>query len=71
MESTIIQNEMLDELADELNLRDEIAAITARAMRGKLDFDGAIRERVRMLAGLTSKPWPGPRKVRLMPGRPR
>ena len=72
MESTIIQNEMLDELADELNLRDEIAAITARAMRGKLDFDGAIRERVRMLAGLDVEALArAKKKVRLMPGRPR
>lgn len=69
MESTIIQNEMLDELADELNLRDEIAAITACAMRGELDFDGAIRERVRMLAGLDVEALArAKKKVRLMPG---
>ena len=69
MESTIIQNEMLDELADELNLRDEIAAITACAMRGELDFDGAIRERVRMLAGLDVEALARvKKKVCLMPG---
>lgn len=52
MESTIIENEMLDELADEVGLRDHIAAITARAMNGELDFAGALRERVSLLAGL-------------------
>lgn len=52
MESTIIAEEMLDELADSLGLRDEIAAVTARAMQGELDFESALRERVRKLAGL-------------------
>lgn len=52
MESTIIENEMLDELADEAGIRDQIADITARAMNGELDFEGAIKERVGLLAGL-------------------
>ncbi len=52
MESTIIENEMLDELAAEVGLEAEIAAITARAMAGELDFEGAIRARVGMLKGL-------------------
>ena len=52
MESTVIENEMLDELAAELDLQERIAQITARAMRGELGFEEAIRERVRMLAGL-------------------
>ena len=52
MESTIIENEMLDELADEVGIRDQIAEITARAMNGELDFDDAIKERVALLAGL-------------------
>jgi phosphoserine phosphatase len=52
MESTIIENEMLDELAAERGIRDRIAAITARAMAGELDFEGAIRERVGMLKGM-------------------
>lgn len=69
MESTIIENEMLDELADELGLRNEIAAITARAMQGELDFDGAIRERVRMLAGLSEAALVrSEEKIRLTPG---
>jgi phosphoserine phosphatase len=52
MESTIIENEMLDELADEVGIRDQIAEITARTMNGELDFDEAIKERVGLLRGL-------------------
>ena len=52
MESTVIENEMLDELAAEFDLQERVAEITARAMRGELGFEEAIRERVRMLAGL-------------------
>lgn len=52
MDSTIIIGESLDELADHAGIRDEIAAITERAMRGELDFEGALRERVGRLAGL-------------------
>lgn len=52
MESTIIENEMLDELAEFLGLRTHIAAITARAMNGEIDFAGALRERVDLLKGL-------------------
>ena len=71
MESTIIENEMLDELADELGLRAEIATITARAMRGELDFEGAIRERVAMLADLEEEALlRSEAKIRIMPGAP-
>ncbi|GGF01198.1 phosphoserine phosphatase SerB [Aliidongia dinghuensis] len=52
MESTLIENEMLDELADHVGKRAEIAAITARAMNGELDFRGALDARVKLLAGL-------------------
>jgi len=52
MESTIIDNEMIDELAGALDLHEKIAGITARAMRGELDFAASLRERVAMLAGL-------------------
>ncbi|WP_028795432.1 phosphoserine phosphatase SerB [Thalassobaculum salexigens] len=52
MDSTIIVGESLDELAEYAGIRDQIAAITARAMRGELDFEGALRERVGMLKGL-------------------
>ncbi len=52
MESTIIEEECLDELADELNIRPQIADITARAMAGELEFEAALRARVDLLAGL-------------------
>ncbi len=52
MESTIIENEMLDELAEFLGLREHIAGITARAMNGEIDFTGALIERVGLLKGL-------------------
>ena len=52
MDSTIIGQECLDELADYAGLKDQVARITDRAMRGELDFRGALKERVRMLAGL-------------------
>ena len=52
MDSTIIGQECIDELADFAGLKDEIAAITERAMQGELDFEAALRERVALLAGL-------------------
>jgi phosphoserine phosphatase len=52
MDSTIITVECLDELADMAGLKPQIAAITARAMRGELEFESALRERVGMLKGL-------------------
>lgn len=52
MESTIIRQEMLDELGDYVGLKDHIAAITARAMNGEIDFKGAVHERVALLKGL-------------------
>ena len=52
MDSTIIGQECIDELADFAGLKSEIAAITGRAMRGELDFEAALRERVALLAGL-------------------
>lgn len=55
MESTIIDNEMLDELAGELGLGERIAAITARAMQGEVDFADALAERVGMLAGMDAE----------------
>jgi phosphoserine phosphatase len=55
MESTIIENEMLDELAEFLGLREHIAAITARAMNGEIDFAGALRERVALLKDLPAE----------------
>jgi phosphoserine phosphatase len=52
MDSTIIGCECLDELADFAGLKAEIAAITERAMRGEIEFEGALRERVGKLRGL-------------------
>ncbi len=52
MESTLIRNEMLDELAEFVGLSAEIAAITARAMNGELDFEAALDTRVGLLKGL-------------------
>lgn len=54
MDSTIIGCECLDELADFAGVKDEVAAITERAMRGEIGFEGALRERVAMLKGLES-----------------
>jgi phosphoserine phosphatase len=52
MDSTIVQGETLDELAAEAGIKDRIAAITIRAMRGELDFAEALIERVAALEGL-------------------
>jgi len=51
MESTIIQQELLDELAGQIGVRDQVAQITARAMNGEIDFGAALRERVALLTG--------------------
>jgi phosphoserine phosphatase len=69
MDSTIVTGETLDELADFAGLKQRIAAITARAMNGELDFKSALRERVAMLRGLSvealEQTW---QRVRLTPG---
>ena len=52
MDSTVIGQECIDELADFAGLKREIAEITERAMQGKLDFTSALRERVALLSGL-------------------
>jgi phosphoserine phosphatase len=51
MDMTIVAAETLDEVAAELGMGERIAAITKRAMRGEIDFDEALRERIGMLAG--------------------
>jgi phosphoserine phosphatase len=53
MDSTIINVECLDELADFAGVKAQVAEITERAMRGELEFEGALRERVGMLKGLS------------------
>ena len=52
MDSTMIGQECIDELADYAGIKPRIAEITERAMRGELDFASALRERVALLAGL-------------------
>ncbi len=52
MDSTMIAQECIDELAAEAGVGDRVSEITARAMNGELDFEGALIERVGLLAGL-------------------
>ena len=52
MDSTMIQQECIDELADYVGLKAHVAAITERAMRGEIAFEPALRERVALLEGL-------------------
>jgi phosphoserine phosphatase len=69
MESTMIENEMLDELADFLGLRETIAGITARAMNGELDFAAALNERIALLKGLpVGKLDEAAKRIRYTPG---
>jgi phosphoserine phosphatase len=55
MEATIIENEMLDELADALDLGPDIREITRRAMNGEIDFAAALETRVALLAGIEAR----------------
>lgn len=52
MDSTMIGQECIDELADYAGIKQQIAEITERAMQGELDFENALRERVALLEGL-------------------
>jgi phosphoserine phosphatase len=52
MDSTMIGQECIDELADMVGLKDKVSAITARAMNGEIAFEPALRERVALLKGL-------------------
>ncbi|MEH7827752.1 phosphoserine phosphatase SerB [Gemmobacter denitrificans] len=52
MDSTMIEQECIDELADEAGVGAHVAGITSRAMNGELDFEAALRERVGLLKGL-------------------
>jgi len=69
MDSTIVTGETLDELAAYAGLGEQVAAITARAMNGELDFKAALRERVAMLKSLSvvalERTW---QRIRLTPG---
>ncbi len=53
MDSTLIETEVIDELARAAGVGDRVAAITERAMRGELDFQASFRERVSLLKGLS------------------
>ncbi len=70
MDSTMITVECIDELADYAGLKPEIAAITEAAMRGELDFEGALDARVALLAGLDADVIDRclAERVRIMPG---
>ncbi|NGN40926.1 phosphoserine phosphatase SerB [Mesorhizobium sp. CGMCC 1.15528] len=52
MDSTMIDQECIDELADEIGVKAHVAAITARSMNGEIAFEPALRERVALLKGL-------------------
>ena len=52
MDSTLITIECIDEIAAQAGLKDQVSAITERAMRGELDFEQSLRSRVALLAGL-------------------
>ncbi len=52
VDSTFVKGEFIDELAELVGVKEQVAAITARAMRGEIDFKGALTERVKLLEGL-------------------
>ncbi|MGO3886371.1 MAG: phosphoserine phosphatase SerB [Mycetocola sp.] len=52
-DSTLLASEAIEELAEEAGTREQVAAVTTRAMRGELDFAESLRERVATLAGLS------------------
>src|SRR5439155_2196825 len=69
LEATMIENEMLDELADFIGLRPRVAAITPRAMNGEIEFTAALAERVALLKGLPAAVLDDAAgRIRLMPG---
>lgn len=70
MDSTIITVECIDELADFVGKKAEVAQITERAMNGELDFEAALTERVALLAGLPESVLQQAysERVKLMPG---
>ncbi|NRP19683.1 Phosphoserine phosphatase [Ensifer adhaerens] len=72
MDSTMIGQECIDELAAEVGLKDKVAAITARAMNGEIAFEPALIERVALLKGLPSSVVGDviARRITLTPGGP-
>jgi phosphoserine phosphatase len=55
MDSTMIEQECIDELADAVGIKDQVAEITRQAMNGELDFEQALRTRVGLIKGLERK----------------
>jgi phosphoserine phosphatase len=53
MDSTLIQTEVIDEMADVMGVGEEVRAITEKAMNGEMDFDESLRQRVSKLKGLS------------------
>jgi phosphoserine phosphatase len=69
LESTIIENEMLDELAERLGIGPRVAEITRRAMNGEIDFVAALEARVALLRGMRTRVIEqAVKRIRLMPG---
>jgi len=69
LESTIIENEMLDELAESLGIRPRVAEITRRAMNGEIDFVTALEARVALLKGIETRVLKkAAARIRLTPG---
>lgn len=64
-DSTFINEEVIDELAAYAGVKDEVAQITERAMRGELDFDSALKERVSLLKGIPENVFSEIRKNRI------
>jgi phosphoserine phosphatase len=67
MDSTMIGQECIDELADYAGFKDKVAAITERAMQGELDFASALAERVSLLKGLDQGVLAECREARIRP----
>ena len=69
LESTIIENELLDELAEFVGLREHVTEITRRAMNGEIDFAAALAQRVSLLKDLPETVLAEvAQRIRLMPG---
>lgn len=71
MDSTLIQQEVIDEIAAYVGVQDKVSAITARAMNGELDFAASLKERVALLHGVPSDVFERLKlKVTITPGAP-
>ena len=57
MDSTLIEEEVIDELARSINITEKVSAITARAMDGEIDFEQSLRERLALLEGVKANIW--------------